>query len=35
MGYNYDTGHCDEVCDNCTYTTCIEHPQHRSHGNMK
>lgn len=28
MGYNFDTGHCDEVCNNCTYTTCIEHPNH-------
>ena len=31
MGYNYDTGHCDEICGNCTYTTCVEHPQHNKH----
>lgn len=28
MGYNFDTGHCDEICSNCLYTTCIEHPDH-------
>lgn len=31
MGYNFNTGHCDEICGNCTYTTCIEHPQHNKH----
>ena len=34
MGYNNDTGHCDEVCSNCTYRTCVEHPEHnKSNGN--
>jgi len=28
MGYNYNTGHCDEICENCLYATCIEHPNH-------
>ncbi|MBR4589210.1 MAG: hypothetical protein IKO36_00985 [Bacteroidaceae bacterium] len=31
MGYNHETGHCDEYCNNCTYRKCIEHPQYRKY----
>lgn len=35
MGYNFDTGKCDEVCSNCTYTNCVEHPCYKSCGEHK
>lgn len=35
MGYNFDTRHCDEVCNNCLYTTCIEHPDYNKDAGHK